>query len=47
MGMEGKGGRGESMEESVELVSKDESEPSGRPDVIGIPGRSIWKDKGM
>lgn len=45
--MEGRGGRGESMKESAELVSTDESEPSGRPDATGIPGRSIWKDEAM
>lgn len=29
--------REESMKESIELVSTDESEPSGRPDATGIP----------
>lgn len=47
IGKEGRGGRGECMKESAELVSKDESEPSGRPDATGIPGRSIWKDEAM
>lgn len=35
----------ESMKESTELVSTDESKPSGRPDATGIPEKSIRKDR--
>lgn len=45
--LESGGGRESSQRNSVELVSKDDLGPSGRPDATGIPGSGTCKGKAM